>query len=509
MVTPYRFRCGPRFPLALLLALTLLACTGDEELPDEFDAGPIDNFPPQSVVTFADRVEIERATSEGSTGDHLFGGHLVFHLVRLQSGDFLALSARDPHSDCWIVWYPELDPMEVTIEPAWPGWFRDPCHGAIYDEHGTRVFGPAPRNLDHYPVELRDGHVYVTLTEDALILGQKPPGSDSTSTPTPTMTPQPTPTPGTIPTPAPISPSAVASSTDVATATATAVATVTPPPTPTSLPLSDGGFAPTDGTPWTAADYLAALEEQNIHVAPTDRTFACAEVSGVTAAEYDGDAHFILWVYPTPEAAAAEWVVYSFGARHPVLSCNLAPTRLYANDNVVLWISAATGFPAISIRVGETLLGLGSSGAPLPSDINQFALVPPAEGIPLAAADLLDTLLALDLYYAPYEQPACPYGSSAAKLQWMGGPEPGEGPPGAGFQLWVFPTVAALEAEWELGVDGPLGQLGSHHSRYSDCDYGGSIYHNANMLLMFGGGVWNEELDYKATIVDAFLSLQP
>jgi hypothetical protein len=97
----------------LLLAVTLLACTTSEApLPDEFVAGPIDSFPSPSVVTFADRIEVERAT-----GDHLLGGNLVFHLVRLGSGDVLALSACDPHSDCWTIWDTDAD-LQMGNPPA-------------------------------------------------------------------------------------------------------------------------------------------------------------------------------------------------------------------------------------------------------------------------------------------------------------------------------------------------------------------------------------------------------
>jgi len=155
----------------LLLAFVLAACANDERLPDEFDAGSIDNFPLRSVVTFADGVEVERATSSGQTGDQLFGGEVVFHLVRLESGDFIALSARDPHSGCWVYWTTDLPPVPQSIGSE-PGWLRDPCHGSLFDHRGKTQFGPAPRDLDRYPVSIRDGRVYVTLTESARVPGE-------------------------------------------------------------------------------------------------------------------------------------------------------------------------------------------------------------------------------------------------------------------------------------------------------------------------------------------------
>jgi Rieske Fe-S protein len=46
-----------------------------------------------------------------------------------------------------------------TIEPK--GRFNCPCHGSIYDRYGNIIAGPAPRPMDIFPVEIRDGKVYV------------------------------------------------------------------------------------------------------------------------------------------------------------------------------------------------------------------------------------------------------------------------------------------------------------------------------------------------------------
>jgi Rieske Fe-S protein len=145
--------------------VSLLACTGDNGRA--FDAGPTEEFPRGSVVTFADREEVERATSLESIGNRLIGiAGPIFHLVRLESGEFLALSARDSHSRCWASWRPDF---EFRGER---GWFWDPCHGSVYDEQGAKVFGPALRDLDRYPAQVRDEHVHVTLSDEALIPGK-------------------------------------------------------------------------------------------------------------------------------------------------------------------------------------------------------------------------------------------------------------------------------------------------------------------------------------------------
>jgi cytochrome b6-f complex iron-sulfur subunit len=34
------------------------------------------------------------------------------------------------------------------------GWFRCPCHGSTYNDAGVRVFGPAPRSMDHMEITI-------------------------------------------------------------------------------------------------------------------------------------------------------------------------------------------------------------------------------------------------------------------------------------------------------------------------------------------------------------------
>lgn len=258
-------------------------------------------------------------------------------------------------------------------------------------------------------------------------------------------------------------------------------------------------------TPWEAADFLSRLDARDIDVDATGDIVSCAEVDGALGTEYAGDNHFVLWVYPDAEAVTEEWNVQGPSATHHVFDCNRAPARIWVQDNLVLWTPAEEGD-----TVGYTLLGLGSNrNVPLVPHINQFALAPPAEGAPFGGQDMMDALGERALTYVPYEQPGCPY-PSAATVQTYGGPLPGEGPEGTGFNLWVFPTEEALETEWDLGVDGTTGESGVHVSKFAECDYsGGTIYHHGNMLLMLGGGTWETDLDFRETVVDAFRSLRP
>ncbi len=139
----------PVFLFALLVilgvALTLSAIYFWPDQNDGINLGSIDDFVPSSVTTSAEH---------------------GFHLVRLDSSEFLAFSMIDPHSsvayagradagDCQVAWRPDM------YTQGKEGWFRDTCSGSTYDLDGTRVFGPSPRDLDRHPVTVEDGNVYV------------------------------------------------------------------------------------------------------------------------------------------------------------------------------------------------------------------------------------------------------------------------------------------------------------------------------------------------------------
>jgi cytochrome b6-f complex iron-sulfur subunit len=64
-------------------------------------------------------------------------------------------------------------------------WFECPCHGSRYNRWGEYEFGPAPRGLDRFPVELRDGEVFVNTalivtgpTRTGGVLGEPAAGSN-------------------------------------------------------------------------------------------------------------------------------------------------------------------------------------------------------------------------------------------------------------------------------------------------------------------------------------------
>lgn len=69
-------------------------------------------------------------------------------VVKRAADDFIALEKKCPHLGCMV----EYSAGEVMC----------PCHGAKFTLDGTRISGPAPRDLKKYKVEIRpDGHVYI------------------------------------------------------------------------------------------------------------------------------------------------------------------------------------------------------------------------------------------------------------------------------------------------------------------------------------------------------------
>jgi cytochrome b6-f complex iron-sulfur subunit len=92
------------------------------------EAGPIDDFEPDSVTAFI----------RGQ-----------FYLSRLKDGGFLALSRKCTHLGCTVPW-----DSEGNI-------FLCPCHSSTFDRTGEVISPPAPRALDLHPVDIENGIVRV------------------------------------------------------------------------------------------------------------------------------------------------------------------------------------------------------------------------------------------------------------------------------------------------------------------------------------------------------------
>lgn len=78
----------------------------------------------------------------------------------------LALWWKCPHLGCTVPWKPD-DPTMDSL--AAKGRFNCPCHGSIYDRYGQIITGPAPRPMDLFPVQIRDGRVYIDTNPTRVI----------------------------------------------------------------------------------------------------------------------------------------------------------------------------------------------------------------------------------------------------------------------------------------------------------------------------------------------------
>lgn len=94
----------------------------------EIVAGEVDEFQPGTV-------------------SHVQAGR--FYISRLEDGGILALWHRCTHLGCTVPWRED------------EGQFHCPCHSSIFTAKGEVVSGPAPRPLDLFPVEIRDGELSV------------------------------------------------------------------------------------------------------------------------------------------------------------------------------------------------------------------------------------------------------------------------------------------------------------------------------------------------------------
>ena len=81
------------------------------------------------------------------TVSHVQKGRLF--ISRLEDGSLLALWHRCPHLGCTVPWRQE------------EGRFHCPCHSSIFNSVGEVVSGPAPRPMDIFPLEIKEGQIVV------------------------------------------------------------------------------------------------------------------------------------------------------------------------------------------------------------------------------------------------------------------------------------------------------------------------------------------------------------
>ncbi len=130
----------------------------------EVAVGNVEDFPPGSVTEIGYSVLLGDVVAElpaGWAAPHydeerrLERGRSTLFVVNVPGDGLLALWARDPHLGCIVVALPlsELQPEVYHPDAV----FYNPCHGEQYVLDGSYLAGPAPRGLDRFGIEVRDG----------------------------------------------------------------------------------------------------------------------------------------------------------------------------------------------------------------------------------------------------------------------------------------------------------------------------------------------------------------
>lgn len=137
----------------------------------EVELGRVEAFPRGSFTSFyrqhgaedfrrLESEEVVGMSCGGIAGAYIGGSAgIVIHVVRLEDGSFLAHSGRSTHLGRMVVWLPDRQ-----YEGA-DGVFEEPCHGEKWTMDGTRIFGPAPRDLDRFGLRIEDDRVIVDTND--------------------------------------------------------------------------------------------------------------------------------------------------------------------------------------------------------------------------------------------------------------------------------------------------------------------------------------------------------
>jgi len=125
-------------------------------------AGPLDFMWPRKLGGFGGPITVPPELIPEEGGEPIRNIEGRFWLLNLAAGPttppgvespggLLALYQKCPHLGCTVPWRNDFTFQGVK------GWFRCPCHGSTYSKDGgVRVFGPAPRPLDVFPLTVND-----------------------------------------------------------------------------------------------------------------------------------------------------------------------------------------------------------------------------------------------------------------------------------------------------------------------------------------------------------------
>jgi hypothetical protein len=115
------------------------------------------------ITLVSPRYEARRTVDVGPASDYAVGAPVYheddrFWVVKLPSGEVLALYDRDPVTGCTVPWDPNYAFLGVT------GWFRDACSRSVYDMQGACFEGPCVIGLNRLAIaEDTDGDLIVNM----------------------------------------------------------------------------------------------------------------------------------------------------------------------------------------------------------------------------------------------------------------------------------------------------------------------------------------------------------
>ena len=131
------------------LALTLTSAVGLGGLATRFLQYLYPMVPAEQIVEVAAGPR-DAVPANGGIVVNLPMGHVV---LLDAGGDLRAFSAVCTHLGCIVKWQP-TEHHAIYCE----------CHGGMFTREGDVVGGPPPRPLPRYPVEVREGQVFVKMT---------------------------------------------------------------------------------------------------------------------------------------------------------------------------------------------------------------------------------------------------------------------------------------------------------------------------------------------------------
>jgi cytochrome b6-f complex iron-sulfur subunit len=124
----------------------------------------VDFLYPRGITGFGSVVSAGAAAQypPGSKTQIVEGHFWLVNLTAEQGGPgFLALWWKCPHLGCTVPWRPDFTFVDPSTGASKKGWFRCPCHGSTYTDAGVRVYGPAPRSMDHMDLTIDGGNISV------------------------------------------------------------------------------------------------------------------------------------------------------------------------------------------------------------------------------------------------------------------------------------------------------------------------------------------------------------